>query len=181
MQPRKKILRSIEARSLSSQALRILNFWSAAAEVARAPSRIRSNSRMFALAIRARTESGYFARTDSRGLAEARVSRYKIGMLPPPTRRQFLQQTSVALAAAAALPLTTRAADPTTDRLRIGLIGCGGRGSGATAQALTAVSLSAVAGGVQSRDGGAATSKSIPRESASARARIAETACGTTS
>ena len=47
----------------------------------------------------------------------------------PPTRRQFLQQTSVALAATAALPLATRAADPTTDRLRIGLIGCGGRGS----------------------------------------------------
>src|SRR6266702_59180 len=55
-----------------------------------------------------------------------------------PTRRQFLQQTSLALAAAAAMPLAARAKDITTDRLRIGLIGCGGRGSGAAAQALTA-------------------------------------------
>jgi predicted dehydrogenase len=56
-----------------------------------------------------------------------------------PSRRQFLQQTSLALAATAALPLAARAAtNITTDRLRIGLIGCGGRGSGAAAQALTA-------------------------------------------
>ena len=57
---------------------------------------------------------------------------------PSPSRRQFLQQTSLALAATAALPLSARAKDITTDRLRIGLIGCGGRGSGAAAQALTA-------------------------------------------
>src|SRR6516225_8670513 len=58
----------------------------------------------------------------------------------PPTRRQFLQQTSLALAATAALPLSARAGSTniTSDRLRIGIIGCGGRGSGAVAQALTA-------------------------------------------
>ena len=57
----------------------------------------------------------------------------------PPSRRQFLQQTSLALAATATLPLSARAAtNITSDRLRIGLIGCGGRGSGAAAQALTA-------------------------------------------
>ena len=55
-----------------------------------------------------------------------------------PTRRQFLQQTSLALAATTALPLAARAKDITADRLRIGLIGCGARGSGAVAQALTA-------------------------------------------
>ncbi|EDY21345.1 oxidoreductase domain protein [Chthoniobacter flavus Ellin428] len=56
-----------------------------------------------------------------------------------PSRRQFLQQTSLALAATAALPLASRAAtNITSDRLRIGIIGCGARGSGAVAQALTA-------------------------------------------
>ncbi len=61
--------------------------------------------------------------------------------LPLQNRRQFLQQTSTALAGAAlvsALPLTGRAKDITVDNIRIGLIGCGGRGSGAAAQALTA-------------------------------------------
>jgi len=56
-----------------------------------------------------------------------------------PSRRQFLQQTSLALAATAALPLASRAAtNITSDRLRIGIIGCGARGSGRWAQALTA-------------------------------------------
>src|SRR4051812_30031979 len=53
------------------------------------------------------------------------------------TRRQFLQTTALA-AAASTLPASARAKDITTDKIRIGLIGCGGRGSGAAAQALTA-------------------------------------------
>jgi predicted dehydrogenase len=56
----------------------------------------------------------------------------------PSTRRQFLQQTSLGLAATAALPLIGRAKEITSDRLRIGIIGAGARGSGAVAQALTA-------------------------------------------
>ncbi|MEQ1861985.1 MAG: Gfo/Idh/MocA family oxidoreductase [Chthoniobacteraceae bacterium] len=56
-----------------------------------------------------------------------------------PSRRQFLQTTALA---AAAIPLGARAKDITTDKIRIGLIGCGGRGSGAAAQALTADSNS---------------------------------------
>ncbi len=60
---------------------------------------------------------------------------------PPTSRRQFLQTSSAALAAAT-LPLTARAKDITTDKIKIGLIGCGGRGSGAAAQALTADSNS---------------------------------------
>lgn len=58
---------------------------------------------------------------------------------PLPSRRQFIQQSSLALAAAA-LPLSaSRAAnDITSKKIRIGLIGCGGRGSGAAAQALNA-------------------------------------------
>lgn len=58
------------------------------------------------------------------------------------TRRQFLQQSSTVVAAAglaSALPFPNiaRAAGP-SDHLRLGLIGCGGRGTGAAAQALTA-------------------------------------------
>lgn len=56
-----------------------------------------------------------------------------------PTRRQFLQTSALA---AAAIPFPGRAKDITTDKIRIGLIGCGGRGSGAAAQALTADSNS---------------------------------------
>ncbi|MBI1375567.1 MAG: twin-arginine translocation signal domain-containing protein [Phycisphaera sp.] len=52
-----------------------------------------------------------------------------------PSRRQFLGTTS-ALAAAAALSSRTYAADSNT--IRIGLVGCGGRGSGAIGNALDA-------------------------------------------
>ena len=58
-----------------------------------------------------------------------------------PSRRQFLQQTSTAIAGAAfasALPRSAHGRNITVDNIRIGLIGCGGRGSGAAAQALTA-------------------------------------------
>jgi predicted dehydrogenase len=53
------------------------------------------------------------------------------------TRRDFLQHASTALAAAS-LPLAARGKDVTTASLKLGLIGCGGRGSGAAVQALTA-------------------------------------------
>ena len=55
------------------------------------------------------------------------------------TRREFLKTSGVALAGALASPfiLSSGAASP-GDPLKIGLIGCGGRGSGAAQQALNA-------------------------------------------
>ncbi|MCD6049677.1 MAG: oxidoreductase domain protein [Verrucomicrobia bacterium] len=60
-------------------------------------------------------------------------------MKPTPTsRRDFLKTSStVALGGALAFPSITKAAGA-GDKLRIGFIGCGGRGSGAAAQALKA-------------------------------------------
>src|SRR3954468_16837310 len=55
--------------------------------------------------------------------------------MPPTTRREFLQATA-ATAAAAALPSGVHAAGG--DVLRVGLVGCGGRGAGAAGQALKA-------------------------------------------
>ena len=57
------------------------------------------------------------------------------------SRRQFLKQSSVAAAGAAALgqaPFALTAHAAPDDPIRIGLIGCGGRGTGATADALGA-------------------------------------------
>src|SRR5207253_7332295 len=65
------------------------------------------------------------------------------GTFPPPrsamtTRRQFLQASAVSAAAT----LTAAAAQPSHvaggDQLRIGLIGCGGRGTGAAENAVRA-------------------------------------------
>jgi predicted dehydrogenase len=56
-----------------------------------------------------------------------------------PSRREFLESSSLALAgslAALALPQNVHAAG--SDLLKVGLIGCGGRGSGAASQALKA-------------------------------------------
>src|SRR5687767_4090856 len=61
---------------------------------------------------------------------------------PSSSRREFLQQTSAALAAAALARSVSHAKDITSEKIRIGLIGCGGRGTGAAAQALTADSNS---------------------------------------
>ena len=64
--------------------------------------------------------------------------------LPPAvsTRREFLRQSSATALAGSALTGTLGWATPVhtggTDLLRIGLIGCGGRGSGAAVQALSA-------------------------------------------
>ncbi len=60
----------------------------------------------------------------------------------PTSRREFLQTSTAATAAATAaatvaFPALLRAA-PNSDKLRIGFIGCGGRGTGAAAQALKA-------------------------------------------
>ena len=60
-------------------------------------------------------------------------------MMTPSTRRRFLEGSSVAVVgslAALALPQAVHAAG--SDLLKVGLIGCGGRGSGAAAQALKA-------------------------------------------
>ncbi len=64
---------------------------------------------------------------------------------PPPashstSRRQFLKATSAALSAAGVIPLPiSRAAQPAgSDILRVGLVGCGGRGSGAAVNAMNA-------------------------------------------
>src|SRR5215470_15568153 len=52
-----------------------------------------------------------------------------------PTRRNFLAASTAAGAALAVVPAVHAAGD---DTLRVGLIGCGGRGTGAASQALRA-------------------------------------------
>jgi predicted dehydrogenase len=54
------------------------------------------------------------------------------------SRRQFLKQSSIAAAAFSQLPFVQTAHAAPDDPIRIGLIGCGGRGSGAAADALGA-------------------------------------------
>ncbi len=54
------------------------------------------------------------------------------------TRREFLQSSTAATAAAAVAFPAILSAAPNSDKLRIGFIGCGGRGTGAAAQALKA-------------------------------------------
>lgn len=59
----------------------------------------------------------------------------------PPSRRQFLQSSTAAIvggALAGGLSLTRSAHAGGDDVLKVGLIGCGGRGTGAAAQALAA-------------------------------------------
>src|SRR5260221_5522267 len=55
--------------------------------------------------------------------------------MPDTTRRVFLQASAAAAASMALLPGAHAAGDET---LRIGLVGCGGRGTGAAKQALRA-------------------------------------------
>lgn len=57
-------------------------------------------------------------------------------MVPEPTRRDFLSTSAAALAGG--FLATPRTYASGSDRLKVGLIGCGGRGSGAAAQALRA-------------------------------------------
>src|ERR1051326_9381534 len=61
--------------------------------------------------------------------------------LPPASRREFLKKTVTAAAATATLTgleLSRSAHAAGSDLLRVGMIGCGGRNSGAALQALTA-------------------------------------------
>lgn len=57
-----------------------------------------------------------------------------------PTRRKFVTQSAGTVGAAltATLPISRSAWAAGSDKIKIGLVGCGGRGSGAAAQALTA-------------------------------------------
>jgi predicted dehydrogenase len=55
---------------------------------------------------------------------------------PAPSRRRFLQTTAAAVAAAGAAPLAFGAHAGGTDMLKVGLVGCGGRGGGAAENAL---------------------------------------------
>ncbi|MBI2435425.1 MAG: Gfo/Idh/MocA family oxidoreductase [Candidatus Hydrogenedentes bacterium] len=65
-----------------------------------------------------------------------------MSMQASPSRREFIRTSSAALAAATAVagarPLKGAYAQETSQTLRVGLIGCGGRGSGAIRQALLA-------------------------------------------
>ena len=71
-----------------------------------------------------------------------------------PSRRTFLMQSAAATAAAATASLMTTAHAAGSDTLKVGLVGCGGRGTGAAEQALTAdknVKLVAMAEAFQDR------------------------------
>jgi predicted dehydrogenase len=62
-------------------------------------------------------------------------------MNPPSnsSRRDFLKTSgALAVASAIGLPVESRAADLARDKIKIGFIGCGGRGTGAASQALQA-------------------------------------------
>src|SRR5262245_20435905 len=56
----------------------------------------------------------------------------------PASRRQFLATSAALAAGAAAVPLVHAAQGQGRPTLKVGLIGCGGRGTGAAAQALHA-------------------------------------------
>jgi predicted dehydrogenase len=58
---------------------------------------------------------------------------------PPLPRREFLTRSATALAAAGlSFPMISRGKDIASDPLKLALVGCGGRGAGAAAQALMA-------------------------------------------
>src|SRR5207244_2498603 len=65
--------------------------------------------------------------------------RHTMNSLPLPNRRQFLKSSSAAAAATSAIsfPSFVRAKN-LSDKLKIGWVGCGGRGTGAAKQALDA-------------------------------------------
>jgi hypothetical protein len=53
------------------------------------------------------------------------------------TRRRFLKTSTQVTTTLAGLSIATQAYGAGSDRIRVGLVGCGGRGTGAAAQALT--------------------------------------------
>jgi myo-inositol 2-dehydrogenase / D-chiro-inositol 1-dehydrogenase len=60
-------------------------------------------------------------------------------MNPPENRREFIKASAAAaIAAPFILTSSARGQDSPGETLRVGLVGCGGRGSGAAAQALAA-------------------------------------------
>jgi predicted dehydrogenase len=77
----------------------------------------------------------------------------------PTTRRDFLGKTAAATAATAALSIERSAYAAGSDQIKIGLIGCGGRGSGAANQALSTgqqgITLHAVADAFKEKAEGA--------------------------
>ena len=56
----------------------------------------------------------------------------------PILRRSFMKNSTVLAAAAAAFPAGVQSQNTDTEKVRVALIGCGGRGTGAAAQALSA-------------------------------------------
>ena len=73
---------------------------------------------------------------------------------PNPTRRAFLKHSAAAAATTTSLGLASQAHAGGGETLRVGLVGCGGRGTGAAVQALTAdkgVKLVAMADAFQDR------------------------------
>lgn len=73
-----------------------------------------------------------------------------------PSRRTFLMSGAAAVAATTTLDLAHTAHAAGSDRIKVGLVGCGGRGTGAAEQALTAdkgVALVAVADAFEDRLG----------------------------
>src|SRR5438552_17717582 len=58
--------------------------------------------------------------------------------IPGINRRKFLQASTLAVAGAVTRPSIAQAGISPGETLRIGLVGCGGRGTGAAAQALAA-------------------------------------------
>ena len=59
--------------------------------------------------------------------------------LPIPSRRDFVKKTSLIASTLAAIPLATKAHFYNTsvdDLIKVALVGCGGRGTGAAMQAL---------------------------------------------
>src|SRR5262245_17471942 len=88
---------------------------------------------------------------------------------PKPSRRTFVKESAVAVAAttaAAQLSVLPNAHAAGSDTLKVGLVGCGGRGTGAAEQALTAdknVKLVAMADAFQNRlEGCLSTLKGSP-------------------
>ncbi|MBX3374610.1 MAG: Gfo/Idh/MocA family oxidoreductase [Phycisphaeraceae bacterium] len=77
------------------------------------------------------------ARSDADGGGHHRSPRTPTGGRSGLTRREFVTRAA-AITAAGAIGFPAVARRPPGDPLRIGLIGCGGRGTGAAAQALTA-------------------------------------------
>ncbi len=93
------------------------------------------------------------------------------------TRRRFLK-TSTQLTALAGLSVATQAYGAGSDRIRVGLVGCGGRGTGAAAQALSTgedVILTAMGDAFDNRL--QSSRKNLQREEFGKRVKVPDDAC----